>query len=104
MKARVSQEQIEAWKQQHKVDVIHEITVPLDDEAKEKAVGYFKKPNLQTIAASEKFAMSDPIKSGLVLFDNCYIGGDDFGDEAKMSAIQELSDLFKIRAAEVKNL
>lgn len=101
---RVTPEQINHWKNQHSVDVIHEISVPLDDEGEKKAIGYFKKPDLKTIQASEKFAVSDPIKSGIVLFDNCYLGGDTFNDEAKMSAIQELSGFFKIRTAAVKNL
>ena len=101
----VTEANIAAWKEQYKN--VFEIKVPTDDTGKNHAIGYFKKPDLDIIAASAKFAETDPIKSGIVVFDNCWLGGDETmknDDECKISAISALNDLFKIRLAEVKNL
>ncbi len=106
-KAGVTAAQIEAWKQHYGIDQVFEISVPLDDDNKEFVTGYFKKPNLQAISASAKVIEMDPIKAGIIMFDNCWLGGDEKfknNDEAKMSAIDELNKLFQIRTAHVKNL
>jgi hypothetical protein len=53
------------------------------------------------------FLEINPIKSGLVLFDNCWIDGDDAikeNDEAKLGVIQQLQHLFKVRTAKIKKL
>ena len=101
----VSQPQIDIWKAKH--GEVKEITIPLDDEGKEVAIGYFRKPDLNIIGASSKFVDTDPVKSGKILFDSCYLGGaSDFqtNDEVKMSAILCLNRLFKIRLGDIKNL
>ena len=103
--AKVTQAQITQWKKQW--GGVYSIEVPLDDNAKEKAVGYFKKPTLDTIKASSKYIESDPIKAGEVVFNNCWLGGDaeiKDNDEVKMSAMQQVSSLFKVRQATLKKL
>lgn len=106
-KTSVTPEDIAAWKAKHGDGQVKEFTVPLDDDNKRSAVGYFSKPDLKTIGAAGKFAESDPIRSGMILFDSCFLGGDaEFreNDEVKMSAIQALNRWFKVRTALIKNV
>lgn len=102
---KITEAQIKQWKKQW--GEVFAIEVPLDDESKKKAIGYFKKPTLDTIKVSSKYIESDPIKAGEVVFTNCWLGGDDIikdNDEAKMSAMQQVSSLFKVRQATLKKL
>lgn len=101
----VSQEQINKWKKQH--GQVFAISIPLDDEGKEKATGYFRKPNLDIVSAANKVGKTDMIRGGLVAFESTFLGGDPIikeDDEVKMSAIEAVGQLFKVREAEVKNL
>jgi hypothetical protein len=101
----VTEAMIENWKKQY--GSVHEISVPLDNEGTEVVVAYFKKPDLKTIGAAAKFAETDPIKSGLIMFDNCWLGGDERmkeNEECKVSAVQLVSSLFVIRVGTIKNL
>jgi len=69
--------------------------------------GYFKKPNLQIISAASKYANEDPIKSGEILFDSCWLDGDmemRNDDEIKVAAMGSLSNLFKLLEAKIKKL
>lgn len=103
----VTQHQIEAWKLKHGVDKVKAFDIPVNDEGTEIATGYFRKPDLQVIAISSKFIENDPIKAGLVLFENCWLGGDERitkDDELKMSAIESLNTMFRVRTATIKNL
>lgn len=104
LKAGVTETQFNEWKARY--GFVYEFAIPINDTG-DKVYGYFRKPDLSIIAAATKFAESDPIKSGEVMFDNCFLGGDPIiksNDECKLSAIQSLSNLFQIRAAEIKNL
>lgn len=106
-KIEVTDTQIKQWKK--KYGEVHLVTVPLDDEGKKGkvAIGYFHKPSLETISAAGKFADDDPIKSGMIIFDNTLLSADPeltSSDEAKISAIQAVSELFKVRQAKIKKL
>jgi hypothetical protein len=95
--------QIKEWKNRY--GEVHLIEVPTDDV--EPLKGYFKKPNLDTLSASAKIADSDPVRAGMVMFENCWLGGDDAiktNDEAKLSCIKALGTLIKIREASIKKL
>lgn len=101
----VTEAMIENWKKQY--GKVYEISVPLDDEKKAEATAYFRKPDLKTIGAAAKFAETDPIKSGLIMFDNCWLGGDERmkeDEECKVSAVQLVSSLFTVRVGTIKNL
>ena len=102
----VTQKQINHWKAQY--PAVFEIIVKTDDEDPTKQVhGYFRKPDLKVLQASSAFIDSDPLKSGLIQLENCFLGGDDAfktNDEVRVSAIQALNRLFRIRLAEIKNL
>lgn len=100
----VSQAQLDKWKKENEVK---EVTVPLDDEGKSTVTCYVKKPDLTIIGAASQVAESNPLQSGLILFDNCYLGGDPEtkdNDEVKMSVMVELIKMFRIRKATVKNV
>jgi len=101
----VSQDQINAWKKQH--GDIYAIDVNTDDKGKNKATGYFKKPNLAIIGAASKYIETDPMQSSAIMFDSCWLGGDpemQNVDEVKASAMGKLGELFKIREASIKKL
>lgn len=99
----VTQAQIKRWKA--KYGDIFAISVKISN--KEKATCYLKKPDLNIITASAKFAKTDPIKGGTVVLENCWLGGDKIikqDDEAKLGVIKKLGELFKVKEAEVKKL
>jgi len=59
------------------------------------------------LAAASKYAADNPVKSGIIMFDSVWLGGDaeiQVNDELKMSAIQKIGDLFRIREARIKKL
>tara|TARA_Y100000782_G_scaffold111876_1_gene140908 strand:- start:5291 stop:5620 length:330 start_codon:yes stop_codon:yes gene_type:complete len=96
--------QIRKWKA--KYGAVHQVTVPVGDE-EEEAIAYFRKPDLKTIGAAGKFAETDPIKAGEIIFSNCWLGGDERikeDDEAKIAAIKAVGQLFKAKVAQVKKL
>ena len=101
----VTQAQIDKWKSQH--GEIKQIVIPLDDLGKNNAHGYVRKPDLDVISAANRFSDTDPLQAGQILFENCFLGGDpeiSQNQEAKMSAMTAISQLFKIRKAEIKNV
>lgn len=103
----ITQEQLEAWKLKYGESKVFQVDIPTDDAGKNVVTGYFKKPNLNIIGAAGKFSATDMVKSGLVLFDGCWLGGDDevkTDDEVKFSAINALNKLFKLRVATIKNV
>lgn len=96
--------QIKQWKQTYKE--IYQVDVPLDDEGT-IGIGYVRKPDLDVIGASAKYAESDPIKSGNIMFESCWLGGDERiteSEEAKLSATQKIAKLFKVRVSTIKKL
>ncbi len=102
---KVTEAQIKRWKA--KYGEVYEIEVEMDEEGKDIAVGYFRKPDLNVIAAVARFAESDPVKSGIVLFENTWLGGDERikeDDEAKLGVIQQLQGVFKAKTARLKKL
>lgn len=66
----VTEQQIEAWKRQHRkvcrIDIV---------DGEDTHVGYFKRPDFATIKAVTKLAKSDEVEAGKVMFDNCWLGG-----------------------------
>lgn len=103
---KVTAAQIKQWKS--KYGDVYQIDTPLDDEKKEIATAYFRKPDLKVIGAAQKFAESEPLKAGQIMYTNCFLGGDkeifEHNDEAKLSAIQQLGQLFKVRQSDIKKL
>lgn len=99
----VTPAQLKRWKAEH--GEVHLIDVPMEEG--EVLYGYFKKPTLEVISATARFAESDPIKGVLVLFEGCKLKidpGMEQISEAKIAAAKRLMPLFKIRTAGIKKL
>lgn len=69
----VTAEQVKIWKGQHRKVTRIEV-----EDGDEKHVGYFKRPSMETMAASTKVAKTDEVKAGGILFDGCWLGGSEF--------------------------
>lgn len=98
----VTAAQINAWKKQHKE--VYKVSV--DDDGK-LVVGYFKKPDLAVISAASRFAKSDPVKSGQIIFESCWLSGDvelKEVEELQASCFGKLAELFKLREASLEKL
>ena len=98
----VTDAQIQFWKQKH--GKIMEVCVEDEDTI---YVGYFHRPNMETMSAANKLAKNDEIKGSMVVFDNCWLGGDSImKDDAiiKMSALGQLGQIFNRCTASLKNL
>ena len=97
------EDQIKEWKRTHGENKIFQIDVETDDV---KAKAYFRKPTLEILSLASKYS-DDLIKTGEVLFDNCWLGGDDVfneDDEVKFSAYVQLNSLFEIKTSTIKKL
>ena len=66
----VTEQQIEAWKRQHRK--VSRIDIVDDGDTH---IGYFKRPDFPTIKAVTKLAKSDEVDAGKVMFENCWLGG-----------------------------
>jgi hypothetical protein len=98
-----TESQIKQWKA--KYGEVHEVCVEI--EADQEAFAYFKKPDRRVLALAAKFIENDPIKAGDVLFENCWVGGDEQikdDDEARLACIELIGKLFKKKQASIKKL
>lgn len=98
----VSEAQINQWKIRWKE--IYQIEIPTEEQL---YVDYVRKPDLDVLSAASRFSETDPIKAGNIMFENCFLGGDEAikeNDELKLSVIQAISKLVKIREAQIKKL
>lgn len=98
----VTEETIAMWKNRHRR--ITEISVVEDDV---EYVGYFKRPDMDTMSAVNKLAKTDEIKSAMIMFNNCWLGGDDALKEdavLTMSTIGRLTQVFDSCVSSLKNL
>lgn len=100
---KVTEGKIAMWKKQY--GEVYSMIVKPASEGEPELVGYFRKPDLTILSAA--MSTSDIIKTGTILFDNCWLDGDDainHSDEAKLGIIKELAQLFKPRVVELKKL
>lgn len=98
----VVESQIEQWKAKYRI--VQEVTITDGDEQHK---GYFKRPDMETLAAVNKLSKTDEIKAANVLFENCWLGGSGYiAGEAvlKMAAIGRLNELMMVTSTEIKNL
>jgi hypothetical protein len=94
--------QIAQWKQQF--GDVFAIELQLSDS--EKAVGYFRKPDLAVLSMVQRYK-DDQIKAGEVMFENLWLGGADCikqDDMLKLSAMQQFPVLFEFKHSEIKKL
>jgi hypothetical protein len=100
---RLEEAAIEELKKKH--GEVFEIVVPMDDEEKEYAVGYVKKPTRHVLGAVSGMVNSNPVRAAEIMLANCWIAGDDrlkTDDDLFMSAIQPLFSIIKVRNGELK--
>lgn len=98
----VSEEQIKAWKSEHRK--VHMIEVEDDGDL---FVGYFRRPGMETMSAVNQLAKKDEIKSTTTLFENCWLGGDPVMKTdmlVRMGAIRQLGELFNSVTSRLKNV
>lgn len=100
----VNEEQITLWK--HKHGRVYEIEVE-DPDYKERHVGYFSRPSMQTMQAASAAARGDELKASEIMFNNCWLGGSPALKEDavyKMEAMEALSGIFGKCVHSLKNL
>lgn len=100
---KINQE-IEAIEKKHGLSKVFRIEVPMDDEGKDVAVAFLKKPNRNVMAASMSFAESDPFKSNEILLKGCWLEGDEriqTDDDAFLSAQMLLQELISFRKGRI---
>lgn len=98
----ITEETINKWKAQHR-----KVTrIDVEDDG-ELHVGYFKRPSMETMAAVNKLAKSDEMKSATTLFNGCWLGG---SEELRHDAVlfvactAQLNKAFAAVSASLKNL
>ncbi len=98
----VTEEQINKWKALHK----HVIRIDVADR-NDLHIAYFKRPSLETITAALKVSKSDEVKSSVILYDNCFLGGDaEIRADALlfMAASSQLGNMMTACVGSLKNL
>jgi hypothetical protein len=90
------------WKNKHR----RVFTVIIKD-AGEIFTGYFRRPNMEELSATSKLTKVDEVKAANIMFDGCFLGGDEIIKEdatLRMAAISQLSVINKIDEVKTKNL
>ena len=95
----VTEEQIKRWKGQHRKVARIEV-----EDGDEKHVGYFKRPSMETMAASTKVAKTDEVRAGSIIFDGCWLGGSEFMRTDPVLFLPTMSELNKIVLAATASL
>lgn len=98
----VTGEQIALWKGKHRNVVAIEI-----EDAGEKHVGYFRRPDVDTISAVTKLSKTDEVRSATLMFSSCWLGGSPLIKEdavMQLAAVGELKSLMSVESVKVKNL
>lgn len=97
----VSEEQVKAWKGEHRK--VHMIEVEDDGDL---FVGYFHRPGMETMSAVNKLTKNDEVKGSTTMFENCWLGGDPVMKTdalVRMAAIKQLGVLFNSVVGRLKN-
>jgi len=79
--------------------------IEVDRDKKTTFTGYFSKPTLDILAASE--TASGTIPQGEILWTNCHLGGDPeivSDPEIKFGAMLQLHRIFQVKKARIKNV
>lgn len=98
----VTEEQISNWKKKHRKVIRIDVA-----DGEELHVGYFHRPNLDTLSAVGKVSKTDEIRGAETLFKGCWLGGSEFllTDSVLFTACTEqLNNAFNGCMASLKNL
>lgn len=97
---QATEEQIKQWKAKHgKV-----ITFIQTDDKGQKHITYARTPRLPEMQNASRFIADDPIKSGLMLLNDCRLGGSEEviqTDEMKFGVSKKMPSLFQTVEAEL---
>lgn len=104
----ITPEKIAVWKAEHGENNIKKFVIPIDDNGEQMVEGYFRKPTLKALGMSGKFAETDPMRAGQLLYNECFLGSEceefSTNEEVMMSCIKLLNGWFKVRVGEIKNV
>lgn len=95
---KATQEQIDAWKQQH--GVIHKITVA--DKA-----AYLKRPSRKGLGYASVAGKDNPLKFNEVILNDCWLAGDEeikTDDTLFISVSGKLAELIAVEECELEKL
>lgn len=98
----ITGEQINAFKARH--GRIHRMDIV---DGADTHIGYFHRPDFQTIKAVTKVGKTDEVEAGKILFDNCWLGGSEAlrKDAILFMAVQvQLGKLLNSCMGSIKNL
>lgn len=98
----ITEAQIEAFKARH--GKVHRVDIVADGDTH---IGYFRRPDFQTIRAVTKLGKTDEVEAGKVMFDNCWLGGSEElrKDALLFMAVQvQLGKLLNGCMGSIKNL
>lgn len=98
----ITEAQIAAFKAKH--GKVHRVDIV---ENGDTYIGYFHRPDFQTIKAVTKVSKTDEVEAGKVLFDNCWLGGSEAlrRDAILFMAVQvQLGKLLNGCMGSIKNL
>lgn len=98
----ITEMQIEAFKTKH--GKIHRVDIV---DGVDTHIGYFHRPDFQTIKAVTKVSKTDEVEAGKVLFNNCWLGGSEAlrTDAILFMAVQvQLGKLLNGCMGSIKNL
>lgn len=99
--ATVTNDMIAMWKSKHRKVV--SITVEDDGEL---FTGFFRRPDMNTMSAVMAVAKTDELKASNVMFENCWLGGDELMREdfaLKVAAMGKMQSLMEVKVQELKN-
>lgn len=103
----ITQEQLNAWKEQYGAENIKHVKVfeKAGDKEHFKSL-VVRKPDLEVITKASRFA-AEPFKAGLIIYNECKLAVDpeiEANDELKAGALVNLTRMFKIHESEVSDL
>lgn len=97
----VDQTQLNMWRNRYR----RVFTIEVMDFG-ERHVGYFHRPDMEILAATNKLSKTDEIKAVDVLFTNCWLGGSALIQEEaviKMAVMAKFNQVVAVQHVELKN-
>ncbi len=104
-KILTDKERLDAIAKKYKVKKVFELSIPMDDEGKDIAVGYIKKPSRNSLGAAMSLMQTNPLKANEIILKSNWLEGDErimTDDDAFMSAGALLGEIIQVRQGEIK--
>lgn len=96
--AKITDEQIKAWKKQHG-DIFK---LQIEDK-----VAYLKKPDRKTMSYATSVAAKDPMKFNEIMLNGCWLAGNEeikTDDALFLGAAAKIAELIEVKEAELEKL